>query len=56
MLLIWVVQFSKLGSLLGSVFIRVPHKIGDLRRDPNFGELTWPKSRLDMLEDRPRLS
>ena len=28
-------MFSKLGSLLGSCFIRVPHYNGDLKRDPD---------------------
>ena len=28
-------QFSKLGSCLGVLFIRVPYYSGDLKRDPN---------------------
>ena len=28
-------QFSKLGSLFGSFFVRVAYYIGDLERDPN---------------------
>ena len=28
-------QFSKLGSLLGSLFTRVPYYVGDPKRDPH---------------------
>ena len=28
-------QLSKLGSLLGSFFIRVPYYLGDPKKDPN---------------------
>ena len=43
--------FSKLGSLLGVLFARVPYYIGDLKRDPNLEN--YPYKFLSMDTETP---